>query len=362
MLNLGSSFYLFEFLIVTVALACVDAALAFIAFFQLTRIQFRTWQLGWTRQKVLHLMIGSSNLGYFLYFILTPIATCNGWLWWSNACGFFFMAFPEILFLAAFLLLLSFWVDLCHQANDEEDEDEDEENCSQQPLLESSKGKPNLSHVDYRWRCCSFCGIHIGSRQKFVIVVVVMAFILMALFAVLIWIGAGKNPIDSSIVAQVYVKLFAAAILLLGLALGSYGLLLFLKLRGVTYENASSEMWKVINLIAGLAVISVICFTSSSLLALLTEVPLFYCWNLKKLQETKTTFLLVVYYFLGSSVPSAFVLWIMRELPAQMALCRSVQSHETTFISHVGEGTQQHSGHWVTSTSSKNQVLKASPI
>ena len=60
-------------------------------------------------------------------------------------------------------------VDLCHQANDEEDADE--ENSSQQALLESSKSEAGLSNTDSRRRCCSFQGIHVGSRQKFVIVV-----------------------------------------------------------------------------------------------------------------------------------------------------------------------------------------------
>ncbi|KAF3667957.1 putative mitochondrial inner membrane protease subunit 1-like [Capsicum annuum] len=57
---------------------------------------------------VFHLMIGSSNLGYFLYFVLTIVAACKGWICWSRSCGFVVMAFPKILFLAAFLLLLSF--------------------------------------------------------------------------------------------------------------------------------------------------------------------------------------------------------------------------------------------------------------
>ncbi|CAA2990857.1 tobamovirus multiplication 1 [Olea europaea subsp. europaea] len=48
---------------VNVGLACVDGVIAALAFCQLMRIHSRNSQLGWTRQKVFHLMIGSSNLG-----------------------------------------------------------------------------------------------------------------------------------------------------------------------------------------------------------------------------------------------------------------------------------------------------------
>jgi hypothetical protein len=60
-------------------------------------------------------------------------------------------------------------VDLCHQANEEDDDEE--EHSSQQPLLESSKNKPGSTNTDNFWSCCSFRGIHVGGRQKFVITV-----------------------------------------------------------------------------------------------------------------------------------------------------------------------------------------------
>ncbi|KAK0589110.1 hypothetical protein LWI29_009795 [Acer saccharum] len=348
--------YPLTLLVPILALMFVDGFLACIAFTQLTRIHLRNQQVGWTRQKVLHLVIGSSNLGYFIYFISTLIATCEGWPCWSHACGFILMALPNILFLAAFLLLLSFWVDLCHQANDEEEDDE--ENSTQQALLDNVMSKPGSSNSRRRCRCCPLQGIHVGSRQKFVIVVVVLIFILMMSFAMIIWIGAGKNPIDSSIVAEVYVDFFAATVLLLGGALGCYGLLLFFKLRKVRSETASSEMWKV----AGLAVVSVICFSSSALVAFLTDIPLSYHWNVKKLNGVKALVLLILYYFIGSSVPSAFVLWIMRELPPPVIVSRQEQSRVITFIRRNTPTSTDHPHYWATATSLKNQVSKASPI
>ncbi|KAJ6920384.1 callose synthase 7-like isoform X2, partial [Populus alba x Populus x berolinensis] len=297
-------------------------------------------------------MVGSCNLGYFIYFISTIIATCNRWLCWSYACGFILMAFPNILFFAVFLLLLSFWVDLCHQANEEDDDDE--ENSSQQPLLESSKNKPGSTNTDSYRRCCSFRGIQVGSHQKFVIAVVVLIFFLMLSFAVVIWIGAGNNPIDSSVVARVYVDLFATAVLILGGALGCYGLILFLKLRKVRSETASSEMRKV----AGLAVVSVVCFTSSAAVALLTDIPLLYHWSMKNINQVKTLVLLVFYYVIGSSVPSAFVLWVMRELPAPVTNMQA-QSRAVTFISYGAEETLN-PRHWVAATTSKNQMASSS--
>ncbi|CAB4304392.1 unnamed protein product [Prunus armeniaca] len=52
-----------DLLVFNIALAFFNGVLAVIAFSQLVRIHMRNRQSGWTRQKVLHLMIGSSNLG-----------------------------------------------------------------------------------------------------------------------------------------------------------------------------------------------------------------------------------------------------------------------------------------------------------
>lgn len=60
-------------------------------------------------------------------------------------------------------------VDLCHQANDEDDDDE--ENSTQQALLDNMKSKSGTQNTDGRRRCCTFHSVHVGSRQKFVIVV-----------------------------------------------------------------------------------------------------------------------------------------------------------------------------------------------
>ncbi|XP_022866837.1 tobamovirus multiplication protein 1-like [Olea europaea var. sylvestris] len=108
MLNLGiGSCYPKTYVGVNAGLACVDGVIALLAFFQLMRIHARN--PNWTRQKVLHIVIGSSNLGYSIYFVMTLFAACKSWLCWSYTCGFISMAFPKILFISAFLLLLSFW-------------------------------------------------------------------------------------------------------------------------------------------------------------------------------------------------------------------------------------------------------------
>ncbi|XP_019078243.1 tobamovirus multiplication protein 1 isoform X2 [Vitis vinifera] len=308
---------------VNVVLACIDGVVALLAFSQLIRIHSRSRQLGWTRQKVFHLIIGSSNVGYFLYFVLTLVATCKGWLCWSNSCGFVLMACPKILLLAAFLLLLSFWVDLCHQPDDEDDEDE--ESSSQEALLEKTLNLPSSSNKNSHRKCCSLRAIHIGSRQKIVILV--------------------------------YVDLFSIAILLLGGALACYGLMLCLKMRKVRSERASSEMSKV----AGLAVVSVICFTSSAFVALFTDIPMLYHWHPQPVNGVSTSLLLILYYFIGSSVPSAFVLWVMRELPPSITTVIYVESRPVTFISDSSESVN-HPQRWSTATSSQNQISRASPI
>nr|KJB08590.1 hypothetical protein B456_001G092500 [Gossypium raimondii] len=320
--------YPFNLLFVNIALICLDVVLAFIAFFQLCRIHLRNQRVGWTRQKVLHLMIGSSNCGYFIYFLCMVVATCKRWLCWSNVCGFVLMALPKILFLAAFLLLLSFWADLCHQANDEEDGDE--ENSSRKPLLETSKTKVGLSNIDIRRKCCSFQGIRVGSRQKFVIVVIVLNVLLIIAFAAIIRIEQ-KNPSNSLVFARVYIDFLATLVLLMGVAFGCYGFLLFSKLRRVRSEKASSEMRK-----------------------------LFHHWNPEKINGVKAPILLILHHVLGLSVPFAFGLWFMRELPAPSTSNRQVQPRAITFISYGSAGRHHHQ-YYPTATSSEKQVSRTSP-
>ncbi|XP_022720302.1 uncharacterized protein LOC111278098 isoform X4 [Durio zibethinus] len=286
---------------VNAGLACFDGITAIIAFSQLARIHSRNSQLGCTRQKVFHLLIGSANAGYFVYFVLTVIAACRGWLCWSYSCGFIAMAFPGILFFATFLLLLSFWVDLCHQADDEEEEDD--EQGFLETLLQNSLNRPRSSIADNRRICYPFRLIHVGSRQKIVILVTVLVFLFMMTFSVLIWIGMEENPIESSTMARVYVDLFAAAVLLLGGALAYYGLQLCQKMRNVRSERASSEIQKVA----------------------------------------------------GSSVPSAFVLWVMRELPPGSIANMQEESTTVTFITD-SSAEIHHPQSWTMAASSQNQV------
>lgn len=334
-------------------LACVDGVIAFLALYKLIRIHTRNTQLGWTRQKVIHLLIGSANLGYFLYFVLNLVAACKGWICWSYSCGFVVMAFPRILFIAAFLLLLSFWVDLCHHPNDDDD---DEGYNPQEPLLE--KMNKTNSQTNGRHRCCTFRSARIGRRQKIVIMVTVLVFAIMIASSVLIWIGMGDSSIQSALVAQVYVDLIALVVLVLGGALACYGVVLFLKMRKVRSERASSDMWKV----AGLAVVSVISFTSSASVAITTHIPLFYDRGEQQMNDVRTSLLLVLYYFIGSSVPSAVVLFLMRELPPPlMSSNRHEESTTITFI-HDDSVTGTLRQCWTRATSVQNQVSRASPI
>ncbi|XP_048438172.1 uncharacterized protein LOC125476332 isoform X5 [Pyrus x bretschneideri] len=306
---------------VNVGLALVDGIIALLAFYQLIRIHSRNSQLGWTRQK--------------------------GWQCWSNSCGFTLMVF---------LLLLSFWVDLCHQADDEDDEDEGN---FREALLEQTFSRPDSLDRDSHRTCFPLRFIRIGSRQRIVILVTLLVFVIMIASAVIIWIGMGQNPIDSALVARVYVDLFAIAILLLGGALACYGLLLCLRMRNVRSERASSEMWKV----AGLAVVSVLCFASSSLVALLTDIPMLYDWHHQRIKDVYTSVLLILYYFVGSSIPSAFVLWVMRELPPSVTANTREEPSTLTFISDVST-TLQDPQSWHAAMGFRNQVQvsRTSPV
>lgn len=169
--------------------------------------------------------------------------------------------------------------------------------------------------------------------------------------------------------------------------------------------------------VGGLAATSVVCFTSSALVGLLTDIPvsgslgrdlttacaisftvyhLFLAYltsslcqlydplSLKKTYGRKALVFSILYYFIGNSifpseryfcnfvirycltsifsiilgswVPSAFVLWFMRELPPPITNRQREQSRTITFISYAGLHPQ-HPRHWATVTSSNNQVL-----
>ncbi|KAL2343673.1 hypothetical protein Fmac_004958 [Flemingia macrophylla] len=341
-------------LAVNLSVSLLHAIVVFLACFQLLRIHRRNLQLGWTRQKVFHVLIGSSNLGYVIYLALTLFAACKGWSCWSHSCGFIFMAFPKILFFAAFLLLLSFWVDLCHQPDDDEDY---EGSFSEEPLLEKASNELNVGSIDSHRKCFPIRFSRFGNRQRIVILVTLLVFVIAMAFAVIIWIGLGKNPIDSEVAARVYLYLSAIGMLLLGGALACYGILLCLKMSKVRAEKPSSEMWKV----AGLTIVSVICFASSSCVELLTDIPMQYNWHQRRLNDVSTSLLLILYYFVGSAIPSAVVLWVMRELPPAEAASMPEESSTIAFVADSSIAIH-HPQRWTTATSMQNQTSRASPI
>ncbi|KAG2600752.1 tobamovirus multiplication protein 1-like isoform X2 [Panicum virgatum] len=326
------------------ALAVVDGAIATAAFVQLARIHRHNQLQGWTRQKVFHLMIGLSNIVFLLYFVSTIIATCQRWICWVHGCGFVLMASPQILLLASFLLLLSFWVDLCHQTNDEDEEDV---RSHREALLDRTKTKPGIHPVNIHQRCCP--GIQLGSRQKFVILVLILSFVVMFAFAILIWVGRGENPIDSSLLKRVYLDVFSVVVLVLGGALACYGALLFSKMSKVRSETVSNEKWKV----ASLAAVSLICFSSSAILALVTNVPVLLYWYSTDADIIYNAIILFVYYIIGSSVLSGFVLWIMRDLPHRQVVERPTESRVVTMFRERPSTTQDLQ--WRTAVTSSNK-------
>ncbi|EES01482.1 hypothetical protein BDA96_03G320600 [Sorghum bicolor] len=335
------------------ALAVLDVAIATAAFVQLARIHRHNQLQGWTRQKIFHLMIGLSNVVFLVYFVSTIIATCQRWICWVHGCGFVLMASPQILLLASFLLLLSFWVDLCHQTNDEDEED-GRNQSHHEALLDRTKVKPGIRPVNIRQRCCP--GIQLGSRQKFVILVLVLSFVVMFAFAILIWVGRGENPIDSSLLKRVYLDVFSVVVIVLGGALACYGAVLFSKMSKVRSETVSTEKWKV----ASLAAVSLICFSSSAILALVTNVPVLLYWYSTDVDIINNAVILFIYYFIGSSVPSGFVLWIMREMPHRQVVERPTESRVVTLFRERPSTTQD--PQWRTAVTSSNKALKSSPI
>ncbi|KAG4943870.1 hypothetical protein JHK85_048516 [Glycine max] len=92
-------------------------------------------------------------------------------------------------------------VDLCHQAYDDDDY---EGSFCDNPLLEKTSNESNLASIDSHRKCFPFQFGRVGNRQKIVILVTLLVFIIVVAFAVVIWIGLGKNPIDSEVTAQVW--------------------------------------------------------------------------------------------------------------------------------------------------------------
>ncbi|KAF2314667.1 hypothetical protein GH714_028377 [Hevea brasiliensis] len=192
---------------------------------------------------------------------------------------------------------LSFWVDLHHQADDEDCEEEDF--SFHEALLEMRLDDPTSAHADSQRICLPFRSIRVTA----------LVFILTIAFAVLMWIGMGNDFIDSPSLATV----------------------------------------------AGLAVVSVICFTSSAFVALFTQIPILYHCQKLDYNGLVTSLLLILYYFIGSSVPSAFILWIMRELPPAIVPDVHEESRtiayitDTSVVAHIPQ-------RWTTATSLQNQV------
>ncbi|KAL2930773.1 Tobamovirus multiplication protein 1 [Bienertia sinuspersici] len=169
--------------------------------------------------------------------------------------------------------------------------------------------------------------------------------------------GISEKENTGILASLVYVVIFAVGILLLGGALACYGLLIYLKMSKVRSEGVSSEMWKVCLpcTVTGLAVVSLVCFTTSALVALLTDIPVLYRWHHEHISGISTPILLVLYYFIGSSAPAAFVLWVMRELPPSRVANRAEESAIVTFISDGSTGVCNPQ-RWTTVTSLQNQV------
>uniref|UniRef100_M8BAH7 Uncharacterized protein n=1 Tax=Aegilops tauschii TaxID=37682 RepID=M8BAH7_AEGTA len=336
------------------ALAVVDAAIAATAFVQLARIHRHNQQHGWTRQKFINTVITTDFLSvnhfavFLAYFVSTVIATCEKWL------------------VRRYCFLPRFYY-CCHSGELSilywcltNDEDEDDVRSHQEALLDRTKTKPGTRPTDARRKC--FPGIQLGSRQKFVILVLVLSFIVMLAFAILIWVGRGENPIDSSLLKKVYLDVFSVVVLVLGAALACYGALLFSKMSKVRSETVSTEKWKV----ASLAAVSLICFSSSAILALVTNIPdeyhlIFFSSPLpvRELTLEVSDRKKACYYGgrcrLSSSVPSGFVLWVMRDMPQRPTVERPTQSRVVTLFRDRPSPTQD--PQWRAAVTSSNKEL-----
>ena len=65
--------------------------------------------------------------------------------------------------------------------------------------------------------------------------------------------------------------------------------------------------------------------------------------------------MIILLNLLGSSLPSAYLLWIIRELPPPISESKEEQQRRITFISQGSSGSNEPLL-WTTVASSKNQV------
>ncbi|KAL2252135.1 UNVERIFIED_CONTAM: hypothetical protein Sindi_0008200 [Sesamum indicum] len=87
-----------------------------------------------------------------------------------------------------------------------------------------------------------------------------------------------------------------------------------------------------------------------AVIAFIAFYQLFYHWHEQQIDGVYTSLLLVLYYFIGSSVPSAFVLLVMRELPPPLVINRRQESRTIAFIRD--HSVAAHPEHWTATTSS----------
>jgi hypothetical protein len=333
-MGLDECFNTSETLVYT-SLAAVDGLIAVVAFIQLVRLSLCNRQAGWTRQKVFHCLIFTANVGYCSYFLLNPLAACGDWACWPHVCGFILIATSQTVFLAAFLLLLSFWVDLCHQSTDEEEEedDEDDDDGTYSALPSSPSTGGSIVEKQSRRCCMCFRRWRIRGRQKNVIVAMLLMCALTVGFAVLIWYGMGNNPIDSETVAEAYSYIYAVITFLSGGGLAAYGLLLYMKMCRLRSGKASDDITKV----AGLAVVSVVCFTLRASIVFFSDIPVINMWSGH--QEFSVA-LTLFYYLIGESVPSLVVLWVMREIPRRPNVSSVVDHHTNGVVVRTRSQTE----------------------
>ncbi|KAF1868374.1 hypothetical protein Lal_00008181, partial [Lupinus albus] len=314
---------------VNVGVALFHGVIAFLSFFQLLRIHMRNVQLHWTRQKVIsfirycHLLLLAVDGRFGPTLVVLS-------LWLSPKYFFlqhFFFFYPSGLTYAISQMMTMTMKEVFVRKTSNE-----------------------LANIDNHRKCFPVRFSRVGNRQKIVILVAMLSFITMMAFAVIIWIGLGQNPIDSEVAVEVYLDLSAIVMLLLGGGLACYGTLLYLKMSKVRAEKPSSEMWKV----AGLTIVSVLCFTSSSCVELLTDIPMLHDWHQYRLNDVYTSFLLILYYFVGSSIPSALVLWVMRELPPAESDSMQEESSTIAFVADSSVAIH-HPQRWITATSMQNQ-------
>lgn len=243
------------------ALCAVYAVVGAVAMVQLTRIEMRVPEYGWTTQKVFHLMNSILNAArsvtfgfYGKLFILRP-----------RIFEIVFLDLPDLLFFSTYTLLALFWAEIYYQAK----------------------------------------SLTTDGLQSGYLFINSFIYVVQVCFGIYKWMSPSEVIFTVSRMFSAVTSFFAA------LGFLFYGGRLFLLLRKFPVESKSRQ--KKLKEVGSLVVICVTCFMARTAVAAWSA---FYGTS-ENLDIFNHPIINLVYYLLAEVLPASLALFILRKLPPE---------------------------------------------